>query len=230
VKAVEVAMPNALDLDPELGDAIFVCDIEEVFGVRLTQADVGTWLTVGDAYNTLCTCLDDQLGRDGACMDAMAFYRLRRALIPLVRGARMSPSMPLQGIGGLSVRKLFRYLARETGLKIPQRGRSWIGEIGLALFAIAPILWFVTSAWPTLLAALAVGILMVRIDPGALPSDCSSLGELARRVAVLNHGRLHASGARSRPDDVWKTLVDIASRISTLPREQIQRDTYLLAQ
>jgi hypothetical protein len=46
-------------------------ELAKVFGVRLTQSDVGDWLTIGDVYDTLRTCIDDGLRRDGMCMDRL---------------------------------------------------------------------------------------------------------------------------------------------------------------
>jgi hypothetical protein len=52
-KRSEAPVANTLDLDPDLSDADFTRELENVFGIRLTQSDVGNWLTIGDVYDTL---------------------------------------------------------------------------------------------------------------------------------------------------------------------------------
>ena len=90
-------MAKTLDLDPEFGDVDFIQELEKVFGVRLTQSDVGDWLTIGDVYDTLRTYIDDRLWRDGACMRAMAFRRLRHPLAKLAPNRKAHPILGTYG-------------------------------------------------------------------------------------------------------------------------------------
>jgi hypothetical protein len=41
---------------------------------------------------------------------------------------------------------------------------------------------------------LIVGAILLRRDPGHLPNDCRTLGDLARRTAISSYGRLVKMG------------------------------------
>jgi hypothetical protein len=233
VDAIGAAVPNTLDLDPELGDAHFIQELEKVFALRLSQSDVGDWLTIGDVYDTLRTYVDDGLWRDGACMDAMVFRHLRHPLAKFVPNRKLSPTTPMSMFEKTSVKRLLAHLSSETGLNVPHCHLSctpWvflplvlIGTVGwLPIIALASSWWFIPAF------SLLCLFVVARLDPGALPADCHTLGEFAHRVSALNYGKLREGGARSRPGDVWRALLNLAAEQSSLPSQEIGRETYLL--
>ena len=78
-------------------------------------------------------------------------------------------------------------------------------------------------------AAGALGLVLVLLDPGRLPADCRTLGGLARKIAVLNFGRPHAQGAKARDRDLWAALVEILSEYTLLPKAEIHSGTLILS-
>jgi hypothetical protein len=194
---------------------------------------VGNWLTIGDVYDTLRTYIDDGLWREGACMDAMAFRRLRYPLAKLAPNRKLSPTTPMAMFEKTSVKRLLERLSSETGLNMPRGNLScpdWlilpltlVGTVGwLPIIILASSWWFIPAF------SLLCLFVVAKLDPGALPADCHTLGEFSRRVSALNYRTLRESGARSRPGDVWKALLNVAADQSALPSAEIGRETYLL--
>ena len=97
------------------------------------------------------------------------------------------------------------------------------GLIWLLLTAIvARHLWYIG------VAAGMLGLTLVLLDPGRLPADCRTQGGLARKIAVLNFGHLHAQGAKARDRDLWAALVEILSEYTLLPKAEIHPGTLIL--
>src|SRR5262249_6825902 len=229
----EAPLANKLDLDTDLGDAIFVRELEKVFGVRLTQSDVGDWLTIGDVYDTLRIYIDDGLWRDGACMNAMAFRRLRYPLAKLASNRKLNPRTPMTMFNKTSVKRLLTHISSETRLNMPSYHLSCPGWLLLPLILIGTVGWLpvivLGPSWCFIPSfSLLCLFVVARLDPGALPADCHTLGDFARRVSVLNYGKFQEAGARSRTGDVWKALLNVAAEQSSLPSQKIGRETHLL--
>jgi len=72
-------MMNTLGLDDDLDTIEVVSNLETSFSVRLTDAEVSAWRTVGDIYSTLRSRVSNSGKRGGRCATATTFHRLRRA-------------------------------------------------------------------------------------------------------------------------------------------------------
>jgi hypothetical protein len=80
------------------------------------------------------------------------------------------------------------------------------------------------------IAPFVFGILSIRLDPGALASDCATLGDLSTKARALNYGMLARSGGAVRPKDLWDAVAEVLSGLSELPKSAIRRDTPILQQ
>lgn len=73
---------------------------------------------------------------------------------------------------------------------------------------------------------MAIGVLLLRVDPGRLLVGVTTVGDLVRRTVPLNAQNLAETGAR--PPDRWTILVALAAEHGSLPTNQIGPDTFML--
>lgn len=227
----EAAMSNTLGLDDDLDDVELLQDIEQTFALRFSQAEAEKLYRVEDVYNYLRNRIEAD-GLNQRCATALAFYRLRRALAGSASRQVLRPSTELTPFVRGSANRLFRKLNRETGLRMPRTDGWWLSHAGASLclaslFAILPVAIFDWSFWIPLSLFLA-GIVAAKLDPGQLPVDCKTLGELSRRVAGLNFAKMQKLGAAARDKDVWNAMIEVIAQHSALPKEQIGPETFLL--
>src|SRR4051812_19332950 len=111
-------MPSSLGLEGDLDDVELIQDVEEAFGLRFSDNELAGCSTVGDLFEVVEARLPQSSG--GSCATAMCFYRLRRALQPLV-GGELRPNTNLAALSGVSVRALHRIIEQECGLRPPLR-------------------------------------------------------------------------------------------------------------
>jgi len=226
-------MVNTLDLDDDLGDAELIRSLESAFDLKMPR-DLSRVSDVGQLFDVLLSqFLSVDRGRK--CATAMAFYRLRGALCDL-RNERLSPSFTLNVVKDISVKRMFRQLSRKTDLKLPKRALTAIGNSGSLLIVIAFMAIFplyilgdqnvIDMRWLWAIpAGIAAGVAAIKFDPGRLPSDCQTLGDLARKTATLNYGRLAKQGAKATEEDIWREFREIVSQQSDVAPEHIRRDT-----
>ena len=204
--------------------------LETSFGIQFSEAEAIGCRTVGDIFQVVLSRFPSP-GEDAErCVTAMAFYRLRTAVAGLGVETRLTPDTCLLIITGLPARKLFRELGRRSGLYLPTCQAAPLGWIGgwtalgglmglLPTIAFAPQLWFACAATSLL------GFLLICLDPGRVPPDCQTLGSLARKVAGLNFGTLHALGAKPSGQALWNGLVEVLSEHTLLPKTIIHTGT-----
>jgi hypothetical protein len=228
-------VPNTLGLDDDLDGVELVRSVESAFDVRIPNSDAARMRTVGDLYDWLLDNL--QAYSDGRkCASAMTFYRLRIAFGRLGVDSRMLPSTRLKFLEKGNLKQFFLGLAKETGLRVPLASP---GKLTLAVCSALVILAsagltefaFLSSHGIPILAILVVialaGWWVLARDKGRLPTRLSTFGELAKRMAVMNYGRLIKMGAKHTPDRVWDVLLDLLAGYA-LPKSQIGRETVFL--
>ena len=220
-------MPDTLAIDEE--DSIdLLRELEATFAIRITDAEAEACRTAGDLHTLLCSRFHGPGA--GACMTAMAFYRLRRVFPARGDARRLRPGSGIDNSARVHGRRLLADLARCSGLRMPG---ARMGRAGLADVAIVPVALLlaclVPHAWqPAPLAAAVLGLILAVADRGRLTSGCETLGDLANAVATLNFGRLAAEGGRAGGNDLWRALLDILPRWSTRPDLAIHPATHLL--
>jgi hypothetical protein len=226
-------MMNTLGLDDDLDTIEVVSNLETSFSVRLTDAEVSAWRTVGDIYSTLRSRVSNSGKRGGRCATATTFHRLRRALSDLGIDTRLRPDTPVNGITSLTTKALFKQISARSGLRMPRPKVALWGTLG-AWSILASFIGLVTTAvfvphwWLVPMLAAGLGIVLCRIDPGEVPPDCQTLGDLSRKVTGLNFGKLSDEGAELHDRDLWNALVEVLSEDSLLPKLEIRPETLLL--
>lgn len=224
---------NTLGLDDDLDTFKVVSNLETSFGIRFTDAEGSAWRTVGDIYNTLRSRVSNSGKRAGRCATAMTFHRLRRAFSDLSIDTRLRPDTPVKGITSLTAKALSTQISARSGLRLPRPKVALCGTLG-AWSILASFIGLVTTAvfvphwWPVPMLAAALGIILHRLDPGEVPPDCQTLGDLSRKVTGLNFGKLSDEGAGLHDKDLWNALVEVLSEDTLLPKLEIRPETLLL--
>ena len=229
-------MPIAPSLCVEADDVDeFVDQIDRVFGVRFTVEAPLRALTMGE----LLVELKSRVGHDsaGACLTSMAFYRLRTAIRASFPDFPISPDSALAALPISRPASFLTSLSRASGLSLPDAQPRWLGKIGSiaiasGLFLCPAVAVFWHSWWVALGAAgaISIGVGLSWLDPGAFPTSCVTVGDLARRAASRNLSHLAREGGGVREADLWPALLEAANDIGTLSRhEQIGPETGLFA-
>ena len=223
-------MANTLDLDPEWGGIDLIEEVEKAFAIKIADNEAERCWTVGDLCNVICARTPHWDEQDGSCASSAVFDRFRRFLAPEDK-ASVSPRAPLQR-AGISASRLFNFLHTETGFRLPTVETTIIGVIGgwMCLVGfIGGLVALFTGAWALSViggVAVALGFLLLRVDPARLPVGMTTVGDLVRRTVPLNVQNLTEAGIR--PPDRWAILVALATEHGSLPLDEIGPDTFLL--
>lgn len=227
-------MPNTLGLDDDLDPVEALVSLEQAFALTISDAKAAACNTVGDLYDLLSARFAGRIGEPGSCMTSMAFYRVRRSLRAKHPEIDCRPGAALAIYAGGNVRAFLNELRRTSGLRMPEPRGRWLGGAGcvVALAAIVGVaIAMVQGALILGLASAAlmlVGVALIRVDPGALPEGCVTVGDLAIKVGALNYGALADAGGAVRPKDLWDAMAEVLSGHSDLPVSAMRRDTLLL--
>jgi hypothetical protein len=225
-------MPDTLGIDDE--DAVdIVRELESSFDIVISDSEAAACRTLGDVFDLVSRRYSDSGVGGQSCASAMTFYRLRRAFVDFAPAIKLHPSTRLSDLPNISVRRLFKKIEAQTGLRLPRKVSSWVGRFG-AIGALAGLLGMLIvgifyGAW-----TLAPGVLvvtafsMMSLDPGKFPAGCETLGELSTKVARLNFGHLAKAGARVTQKDLWSSLTEVVSQYSSTPVAEMTSDALLL--
>lgn len=226
-------MQDTLELDDADDGHDLRVAVETAFKIQFSEAEAAGCRTVDDILQVIRSRFLSAGEGAERCVTAMAFYRLRRAVAGLGVRPPLTPDTFLGTLTGLSARKLLKEVGRRSELQVPAWKSTLLGQVGgwtmlagltglLLVAIVAPHLWFACVAMGLL------GFVLTRVDPGRLPHDCQTLGELARKIAGLNFGTLHAQGAKPRDQDLWDALVEVLSEHTVLPKADIHPGTMIL--
>jgi hypothetical protein len=241
-------MANTLGLDDDFDPVEVVQIVESAFNLKIANEEAEAIATVGEMYDLLQEKIAGN-ATDGKCANAMAFYRLRRALAARNAGSRLTPTSDLSWLLDSYTKRFVRALEQETSLKLPKPENSWIGCLGATiallgtfgalvamLLALATLFFgpwngnaIAGSAPALLFGGLILGGLFAYLDPGHLPKQCVTLGDLAEKTANMSYGLLVKQGADASESRVWQVLTEVLSDFTTVPAGAINRDTYFLA-
>ncbi len=163
----------------------------------------------------------------------MTFHRLRRALSDLGIDTRLRPDTPVKRITSLTTKALFKQITARSGLRLPRPKVALWGTLGewsilAGLIGLLTTAVFVPQWWLVPMLAAVVGIMLRWLDPGEVPPDCQTLGDLSRKVTGLNFGKLSNEGAELHDKDLWNALVEVLSEDTFLPKLEIRPETLLL--
>lgn len=226
-------MANTLGLNEDLDPVDLQMLIEDAFGLRMSDAEASSVVTVGDLHETIRRHV--AVG-PGACMTSMAFYRLRRALREFAGGQAIRPDMRLKDLPVTDWRALKARVEAQTGLSLPAVAPGRLTLIGLVVVlasvlttAILAVLGHGAPAAAVLVAGVVCAGLSVKADPGTGLHDVSTIGDLARRTAALSFSRLAGRGAAVRTGDTWPALLEVLATMSDVPPERIRAETRIIA-
>jgi len=225
-------MVNTLNWVGDGDDLAAIQSIEEIFEIGFCRDELAAMRTVGDLYDCILTKLPIA-PEARKCATAMAFYCLRRALAVRQPGVRITPATEMTMFHAPWIKDFFRDLERQTGFRLSGPAHTWIGAIGeaclllplmvvLPLLAVAAFVHLSPYIWPGLAVIFLTGLLLLRVDPGRLTG---TVGDLARKAAGQNYGRLMKQGAVGREREIWRLLTEILALESRLKPHEIMRKT-----
>lgn len=220
-----------------------VIEIEARFDIVIADEDAGGLVTVGDVYKYVL----DKLNRteaDQRCPSAVAFYRLRRALVQGLNVARerIRPDSSSDDLIARRNRKqLWANLAQMLEHPLPELRRpKWMVEaIGLCLaFIFASTLLAMAMSSPVNVDGLLCSALFAAGGTFALgiaaklltePFAIEFTGE-ADTVRCLVHTfrhlkYMHSASFAGANNDVWESLVDLVAQQASVAHEVMTPDT-----
>jgi hypothetical protein len=128
-------------------------------------------------------------------------------------------------LNGTTPRKLFSLLKREAGLRLPSAPLTTPGVIGSILFLIGIIggvIALFNAAWQVAAGGAvmaAAGAALLKADPGSLPVEVETIGDLVTRAVPLNAQKLAEMGARL--PDRWTMLTVLVAEHGILSPAEI---------
>ena len=227
-------MPNTLGLDDDLDPVEAVFSLERAFALDISDAEAVACITVGDIYDLLEMRFAARIGEPGSCMTSMAFYRLRKALREMRPDLDCRPDTALAFYPGRNARRFLDQLRRRSAMRMPAPQARWLGASG-GLLAVVSLVGLIVAATHgaivqcgVAIALMALGVVLIRLDPGALPSNCATVGDLSIKASALNYGSLANAGGAVRAKDLWDAMAEVLAEHSDLPAAAMRRDTLIL--
>ncbi len=224
-------MRKSLGLAGDGDELDLIQDLEEVFAIKFTDAELEACRTAGDLNDIVWRHLSGRSGADNIrCMNAMAFYALRRALISV--GTRRKIGLPdrLDSFA-ITPKDLASALQQQTGLKLA----FVLGALGTAgefMIVAGIVCLLLAMKWHALLIGAGVLFLGARIllkrDSGAYKDGCVTVGDASVAIAADNFGRLAGKGARFDAGNVWRVLCAALSSHGECPAKEIGPGTLLI--
>jgi len=222
-------MMEALNMDgDDTVDLVISC--ENMFEIKISKEEAALVETVGDLFELLQSKIEIS-EENKKCASAMAFYRLRRALISLNVENAFLPSSDLLFLEKLYTKSFVKELEERSGLRLPRPAYNRLGRLGLAILitslsAIFVMLIVKPGLLPVFIGTGAFGMFMMRADQGRLPNSYRIMRALVKETALQNYGRLIRQGAYLSESGLWTILTDLVAGLSGKPAHEIGRETY----
>lgn len=230
-------MKDTLNLAGDGDDLDVIHDVEQTFGIKLTDAEAERTRTVGQLYDLIELKRPNAGSRTLACLSQIAFYQLRRALKGMGIEDEIMPQTPisvLERIGPRSICPKWRRLAQSSGLDLPrletpfrmleERPRifGWLTSFVLATLAC---IWaalgtvldnpLVLPLGVVAIPALCIGLHCVWwLIFRTVPRRILTIGELAREAAGCSFAKLTAENKECASSDRWFALTAILRSIT----------------
>lgn len=250
-------MKNTLNLVGDGDDVDVAQDVEDIFAIKLTDAECERIITVGQLHDLIEEKNVDAIQTE-ACLSQAAFYRLRRALKSLGVDTDLTPQTPisiLEEIKPRSIRRKWWLLARSAGLDLPgletpfrswfdpgTRADFWLGVVCFGLLCTMPVGVFAVlnatvgfsghlSFLIAAIAALVAGAVVYGLWHllfATVPRRLVTVGDLAREAAGASFAKLFAEKQGSSRSDRWFALQAILRDLSGYKAE-MTRDTTFFA-
>src|SRR5260370_29092165 len=190
-------MLKTLGLDDDLDSVEVVIEIEKAFDVEISADEAKAIFKVGQLFDLLQEKMKAS-DENRKCASAMAFYRIRRALIDLRVDVGRSPSCDISRLHRIYTRSFVKSVEERSGLRLPRSTFSLVGKAGVALslvgmfgalaaiVAALPLMfisvpiggWLKAASIILLVGGLVTGFTLMGVDAGRLPTNCGTLGAL----------------------------------------------------
>ncbi len=227
-------MPNTLGLDDDLDAVEVLCDLERIFDVKVSDEEAVRVLTVGEFHDLLLSKISANEA-ERKCPSAMTFYRIRSALRRLGYGQDLIPASDMRILERGWTKSNLERLEEEFGLHLPVAQLTRGGCVASLCFFFVALagVYSLQPGIPSVLLGslfgLVASVIIMYIDPGKLPINCTTLADFTKETTALNYGFLIKMGARHSSEDIWENLVTVLSRYAyPLPKSEITRETYFL--
>jgi hypothetical protein len=204
--------PNVLPLVGDGDDVDLIRAVEESFSVKFRKADLENCTTVGDLHRLILANAPSAERSNMACLSALAFYRLRRALAPVSGEMRVRPRTLLsEFIRPSQSKRFWRDITRTTGLTIPAPSSGWAGITLFVLTLAAPVVAHYYAGHGGIAAIVPAAIVAKLVSDrlARFPSRIRTVGDLANAVAGLNASQLLPEGAPMRAKETWLVLEEV---------------------
>ena len=193
--------------------------VEDAFGLAIPDEDAARFNTVGKLYDYLLTRRFH--GIQDPCLNSIAFHRIRRAIMSILRIPRdeVRESTSLSAIISSRRCRTWRAIAKATGFRLPMLRRphrvvmtATLAAIGLGVWV--PLIFGLKPLRGANLAAIfsiaAFGYLfywLTALLAREFPPDVATVGQLAKATLARNYQPILAESKKSATDaEVWDTL------------------------
>ena len=218
-----------LDLDGE-DDMDLIPLIEDAFDLEFGNNELKNLHTVGEVYQSVKRRYKTEDTFNAACTTAKSFRILRQFLKKHYRVQSPLPSTSLNTVPIRSFRKFRSDLKNETGLKVDSFLGYWqLGGMLLVFFGLL-YLWnpfqafpYARSVWNTL--AIVIGLAFAVFGDNIVVNKNQTLGELSKKIAARNFGRLIGESKITREVQLWDSFVQLISDFSGIEKSTIGPDT-----
>ena len=215
-----------------------IMDIEESFDISISDDRATKIVTVGECYEAILAELPDA-ERKRACLSAVAFYRVRRALLAVTGRSRkeIRPKAPLEDL-------LPRKQRHETWIQMRERLDMRCPALGLPVWGWLTVLAGATAVvflftfvfgwswgWALGVPALITLIMLYYFLNAAfaveLPDRIRTVGDLAKAILVRNYAKV-AAGITDA-DEVWESLRIIIAENLGVSLDEVTKDARFVA-
>ena len=223
-------MRKSLDLVGDGDELELTADLEDIFAVKFTNAELEACRTAGDLNDIVWRHLSEHADAGNLrCMSAMAFHALRRSLLSAGAGRKIRPSDRLDGFA-ITPKDLSAAVRQQTGLTISfAPGR--LGRASAWLMLAVVIALFLGIAWHAFLAVAGglflFGLALSKRDSGSY-EGCETVADAAAKISASNFGRLAGRGASFDPKSTWQALRKALSWHGDCPEDEIGPGTLLI--
>lgn len=208
---------NSLHLVGDGDDVDILYNIEAAFDVTISDEEAENLFTLGQLHDLLVSKLNASDTRRSACVTAVSFYRLRRALIEITGKMDICPATRLDRIfPGGRIGRNSKEIEKHTGMRLPQSELGGVASLLLLIvFFGTPVIAALSGffligdwGWAVLLVWLVI-VPLLRFAPYRAPARCIDVGSLTKAMAGLNHGLLSTGLGVNHRYDVWNALVEV---------------------
>lgn len=220
-----------------------VMEVEDVFGIRLTDDQAVSAETFGQLCQVVLAKVKERLAK--GCLCNKIFYRLRRTLMGSFGAKREAVKLPCrlgQFLPAADRRAEWQRLREALGLELPRlRKPLWLNRGLLAISVLAAIgAAALTGIWPfrtcglagmdllvvglTFVSTLALGHLLTAPCANHLPAGCSTIRGFVDRLLYLNHGKPREGLDLANEAEVRSVLRSIVVEKLSVRPEQVMEN------